>query len=425
MIAAVTLSSYALIKGHLLPSVAFTALTIFQGLEVTLSIVPHAIIDWTQARISLGRIEAFLNSPERVDLTVDADLIAIKSASIAWPRDEHVPERFVLQIDQIVIPRNELCVIAGPTGAGKSLLLAAIIGEADILSGTIQRPKRHLDGANVSMTEVATVDWIIPKTMAFVAQDPWIENTSLRENVLFGLPFSADRYDKVLQACALRHDIALMQDGDRTEVGAHGVTLSGGQCSRLSLARALYSRAEILVLDDVFSDVDTRVGRQILEQALIGELAENRTRIIATHQVRLCLPKAEFVILLGNAGVEYAGPPSGHQHNSVLTNAGDTEPNIDPGLDTQNIPQKKNFIDDFGNRQFVNTTVDDTLQQDPNAEGETIAKRADPGKLREILVPEERRERGAGTWLIYRRYLEAVSSWPWAYWLSVLGVLAA
>lgn len=409
MIAAITISSYALFKGHLLPSVAFTALTIFQGLEVTLSIVPQAIIDWTQARISYDRIEAFLNSPERVDLTVDADLIAFNGASIAWPRNEDAPDHFVLQVDQIVIPRNELSVIVGPTGAGKSLLLAAIIGEADILSGIIHRPKRDLDGANLPITEVATVEWIIPKTMAFVAQDPWIENASLRENVLFGLPFFADRYRKVLQASALTQDIGLMQDGDRTEVGAHGVTLSGGQCSRLSLARALYSRAEILVLDDVFSDVDTRVGRQILEQALVGELAENRTRIIATHQVRLCLPKAEFVILLGNAGVEYAGPPRGLQHNPVLTDAGDIEPDIGLGLDIQN----------------VSTAVDGTFQQDANPEVETVAERADPGRLRGILVSEERRERGAGTWLIYKKYLKAVSSWPWAYWVFVLVVLIA
>lgn len=288
MFAAVTLSTISALEGSLSPSTAFTALAIFQRLESTLSLVPDLITDLSDSWISFNRIENFLTSPERLDTTIDAKIVALEGASIAWPSNELGDRQPTLQDLNISFPRDELSVIVGPTGAGKSLLLEAILGEADILHGAIRRPRPDR-AFQFPDLEPPRGDWILPKTIAFVAQTPWIENATLRDNILFGLPFVESRYTQVLHACALLQDIRTMEDGDMIEVGTHGVSLSGGQRSRLSLARALYSRAELLVIDDIFSAVDTHVGRHLLDHALAGDLAKGRTRIIATHNVQLCV----------------------------------------------------------------------------------------------------------------------------------------
>jgi ABC-type Mn2+/Zn2+ transport system ATPase subunit len=150
-------------------------------------------------------------------------------------------------------------------------------------------------------------NWIIPSVLAFVSQQPWIENCTFRDNVLFGLPYHEERYGKVLSACALDQDLHLLTDGDMTEIGANGINLSGGQRWRITLARALYSRAGILVMDDIFSAVDAHVGRHLLENAIAGELGQNRTRIVVTHHVSLCLPKTKYAIHLGDGTVDHAG----------------------------------------------------------------------------------------------------------------------
>ena len=288
MFAAITLSTISAFEGILMPSTAFTALAIFQRLEGTLSLIPDMITDFSNAWISFNRVESFLASSERLDTTVDAETVIFEGASIAWPRNEPTHRQPTLRNLDFSFPRNELSIIAGPTGSGKSLLLAAILGEADILLGTIRRPRLDL-AFQFQDFERPRGNWIVPKTVAFVAQTPWIENATLRDNIVFGLPFVESRYMHVLQACALVQDIGTMENGDMTEVGAHGVSLSGGQRSRLSLARALYSRAELLIIDDVFSAVDTHVGRHLLDHALAGDLAMDRTRILATHNVQLCV----------------------------------------------------------------------------------------------------------------------------------------
>lgn len=179
----------------------------------------------------------------------------------------------------VSFPPGELSVVSGKTGTGKSLLLAGILGEVDVLQGKINvpRPPEPKDRHD----ELATRDnWIIPSSIAFVAQIPWIENASIKDNILFGLPFDEYRYKKVLEVCALKKDLDILTDGEKTEIGANGINLSGGQRWRVTFARALYSRAGILVLDDIFSAVDAHVGRFIFEKGLTGRLNTAR-RILA------------------------------------------------------------------------------------------------------------------------------------------------
>lgn len=320
------LATYSWIHGDLMPSVAFTALGLFMSLEGILSMVPFLFMMGINAKVSCDRIDNFLKSAEKPENTYPGEAIAFDNASVTFPskaidakeseeggeEDEEDREarlnRFMMRDLTFQLPNNALTIITGPTGSGKSLLLAAILGEVDVLSGSITVPRPPCASERFD-SQANAGNWILPNSMAFVSQIPWIENATIKDNILFGLPLDETRYNKVLKACALTQDLAIFTDGDLTEVGAQGISLSGGQKWRLTMARALYSRAGILVLDDVFSALDAHVGREIYENALVGELAQGRTRVLVTHHVALCLPRAEYIVRLSARGVlEHAGP---------------------------------------------------------------------------------------------------------------------
>ncbi|KAL7564370.1 hypothetical protein ACA910_001519 [Epithemia clementina (nom. ined.)] len=156
------------------------------------------------------------------------------------------------------------CVI-GPVGSGKSALLLALVDELAVTSGSIYR-RPH-------------------QTLAYVAQDPWIMDGSIRENILMGHPFNAEWYADVIQSCSLGMDFGQLRDGDHSLVGDRGVQLSGGQRARISLARALYKNADILIADDPLSAVDARVGRHIFQEAIMRlSVHKGKCVVVATHQ---------------------------------------------------------------------------------------------------------------------------------------------
>ncbi|KAL1645245.1 hypothetical protein SLS58_003952 [Diplodia intermedia] len=307
MLSAVTLAVHALVNDHLYPSIAFTTIGILTQIEGTLAFIPELMAAGIDAWVSIKRIDEYLNAPEKPQNTWPGDHISFKKANVAWPSDsEKNEESFVLRDLNFTFPNRQLSVVSGHTGSGKTLLLKAILGEVDVISGTIEVPRAP--PAHERFDHKANKkNWIIDSAIAFVSQQPWIENCSFRDNVLFGLPFDAARYRKVLSACALDKDLEMLTDGDSTEIGAQGINLSGGQRWRITLARALYSRAGIMVLDDIFSAVDAHVGRHIFENALTGELSAGRTRIIVTHHVSLCLPKTKFEVFLSEGRVDRAG----------------------------------------------------------------------------------------------------------------------
>ena len=428
LFAAITLSTISIYEGGISPSTAFTALAIFQRLEGTLSIVPGLVTDFFNAWVSFNRIEQFLRSPERTDTTVDAELIAFEGACIAWPSDVTTPRQPTLRSLDLRFPRNQLSIVAGPTGVGKSLLLAAMIGEADILSGTIRRPRNDLSSQGPGI-QLLVKQWIVPKAIAFVAQTPWIESASLRDNILFGLPFSESRYTLVLQACALMQDIATMKDQDMTELGAHGISLSGGQRSRLALARALYSRAEVLVIDDIFSSVDTHVGRHLLDHALAGDLAKDRTLIVATHHIQMCLSRASFVVMLNNGTVDYAGEaePLLRETDILVDDRG-----IQDGLD---LPEYKAPLHSDAIKSSASLQSDSSISLNDGlsfASSSQIENRLDVHTCVDSLntntkaksfIQEERHESGRTKFHVYTGYMRAASAWPWVYWVIVIILL--
>ena len=178
--------------------------------------------------------------------------------------EERERHPFVLRDLNIVILPGMCVGVSGPVGSGKSLFLNSILGESGFISGDIN----------------------ISGSVSYVGQRSWTENTSLRENILFGSPFNEEKYKATLFACALVDDLKQFPGGDLTEIGERGVNLSGGQNARLSLARAVYQDCDIILLDDPFSSVDGPVARHIMKYCVFG-LLRHKTRIVVTHHTYL------------------------------------------------------------------------------------------------------------------------------------------
>ena len=280
---------------------------------------------------------------------------------------------------------DEISVIHGASGSGKSLLLSAIVGEADIDRGEIIMPRSKLPSATT---------WLIAGAIAFVAQTPWLENATIKSNILFGLPYRAKRYHESIEASALTADLAILPDGDMTEIGARGVNLSGGQRMRVSLARALYSRATILVLDDIFSSVDSHIALHIHERGLTGPICRGRTTILATHHINLCQHSAASVIYLedGVATSEEKSPLEADKLSLPRQNFEGEDAASLVGLQGQ-MQQNEERIND-------------------------VMKNGDPPAQK--FVADETRELGHVRWAIYRTYLRASGG----FWLWIPAVVA-
>ncbi|GME61850.1 ATP-dependent bile acid permease [Neofusicoccum parvum] len=433
MLSAVTLAVHAIINDRLTPSVAFTTIGILTQIEGTMAFIPELLAAGFDAWVSVKRIEEYLNTPEKPQNTKPGDHISFKDASIAWPSDsEKNEESFVLRDLNFTFPARQLSVISGRTGSGKTLLLKAILGEVDVISGTIEVPQAPAPEQRYDH-KANRKNWIIDSAIAFVGQQPWIENCSFRDNVLFGLPFDANRYRKVISACSLDKDLTMLTDGDSTEIGAQGINLSGGQRWRITLARALYSRAGILVMDDIFSAVDAHVGRHIFENALTGELAIGRTRIIVTHHVSLCLPKTKFEVFLSEGRIERAGTVESLRRTGELQDILEEERNEeaiadgDAHLDVPNgnghVPRRRSSA--FRRRSSVASVGEgggDALARYLSRTSERSdfiddGGHADIGDKEPVkkFVEEETKMKGKVLWSVYLQYVRAGGGyWFWA-----------
>lgn len=407
VLTALSLATYSYIHGNLLPSVAFTAISLFLQLEGLVSHIPFLMVAAINAKVSSDRIEKFLRSPEKAENTHPGESVSFYNVSVTFPHDsEDVSEdRFTLRDLNLAFPNNALSVISGPTGSGKSLLLAAMLGEVEVLSGYIQVPRAPPADQRFD-SKATAADWIIPTAISFLSQTPWIENATIKDNILFGLPFDPVRYEKVIQACALWQDLDIFEDGDQTEVGAQGISLSGGQKWRLTLARAFYSRAGIIIMDDVFSALDAHVGRQIYDNAVMGELAEGRTRILVTHHVSLCLPRAKYAVRLSARGtLEHAGLIE------ELQKSGSLEDILEADKTTET-----NKVEEDEVLKRVTTNGSAAIPSEDVA----VATKAPPKKL----IQEEKREAGRVKTSVYADYLNASGGWPFWLFLIILYAVA-
>eukprot|EP00058_Branchiostoma_floridae_P021695 XP_002607185.1 hypothetical protein BRAFLDRAFT_118636 [Branchiostoma floridae] len=226
---------------------AFVALSLFNILRFPLNMLPNLITSMVQARVSLQRLENFLGHDELDPNNVDRHVargppIAIEDGTFSWGKTEDP----ILKDISFAVPDGSLVAVVGQVGAGKSSLLSALLGEMEKQHGYVA----------------------VRGSTAFVPQQAWIQNATLRDNILFGKRLNNCQYKEVLEACALGPDLEMLPGGDMTEIGEKGINLSGGQKQRVSLARAVYSDSNIYYLDDPLSAVDAHVGKHIFDNVI-------------------------------------------------------------------------------------------------------------------------------------------------------------
>jgi ABC-type multidrug transport system fused ATPase/permease subunit len=401
-LSAACIGTYAAIHGRLEPSAAFTTISILGQIEVTLSFLPELSTMAMDAWVSIKRIAEYLDTSEKVVFTVPGKEVSFDQATVSWPSESPDPDGFKLHDVTVTFPTGELSVISGRTGSGKSLMLSAILGEAELISGMVTVPQapdvleRNDEAANKG-------NWILANAVAYVPQIPWIENRTFRDNICSGLPYDEERYNSVIEACALKKDLEILIDGDATEIGPKGINLSGGQCWRLTLARALYSRAGILIMDDIFSAVDAHVGRHIFENALIGDICKGRTRILVTHHVGLCRHAAKYEVQLGDGGVVYAGNIEDLDKIGALKT-----PEDDRTIATEDVAE--DTLDKIerqisrASRKLSRSSTRPTLGTD-SPEPEPVKQDA------KVFVGEEERETGRVNLAMYKEYMAACGGW--------------
>jgi ABC-type multidrug transport system fused ATPase/permease subunit len=196
----------------------------------------------------------------------------------------------VLKNLNFVIPSKALVAVTGLTGSGKSTLILGMLGECRRISGVVSVNDDFLGTSG---------EGCALRGVSYVSQNAWIQNATIRDNILMGSEYDESRYNAVLKACALELDLQSMTNGDATEIGERGVNLSGGQQQRVNLARAAYSYSKIILMDDPLSAVDAHVGDYIFKH-LICEFLQDRTRVLVTHAISLVVPAADLVIMLNN-----------------------------------------------------------------------------------------------------------------------------
>ncbi|XP_060065900.1 ATP-binding cassette sub-family C member 5-like [Ylistrum balloti] len=229
-----------------------------------LSYIANAIIPLTPSLATVTTITAYVYAGNELDVSTGFSVVAtltyLKVIVAFVPYAAEIFGQTLISFERI---KGKHIGICGALGCGKSSLLQALIGRMPLITG-------HL---------------AINGSVAYAAQQAWIFNGSVRENVLFGSPYEEDWYTEVVNACSLKPDLNILANGDMTEIGDRGMNLSGGQKQRVSLARAVYSKRDIYLLDDPLSAVDVQVGQHLFKRCIDGVL-KNKTVLLVTHQLQ-------------------------------------------------------------------------------------------------------------------------------------------
>ena len=297
-------------KKDLVPSIAFTALSLFSLLRVPLDQLADMVAHVQESKVSVDRVEEYLNEAETDKYNqletdeIDENgnpVLGFDEATFSWG-DDFADDSFKMIDLDLRFDVGQLNVIVGPTGSGKTSLLMALLGEMTKIDGEV-----YLPGGRSREDMKNDLETGLTESVAYCAQQAWLVNGTIKDNILFASPYNARRYKDVIVACSLQRDLEILDAGDQTLVGEKGVTLSGGQKQRISLARALYCNARHVLLDDVLSAVDSHTSKWIFDKALMGPLMYNRTCILVTHNTSLCLPHAQFAVVLENGRVVAQG----------------------------------------------------------------------------------------------------------------------
>ncbi|KAF8515057.1 hypothetical protein BU17DRAFT_76921 [Hysterangium stoloniferum] len=301
---------YTMIQNQALTAATvFTSIAVFDQLRDSMFNIFFWLPIMITAKVSLTRINDFLQKTPLLDRYTQktasdegsinpqpfnpSDAIGFRNATFTWDSDRSdegwntSQRRYSLKIDgELFFKHGQFNLIIGPTGSGKTSMLMGLLGEMHF------KPCGQDGGFNLPRD----------RGVAYAAQEAWVQNETIKDNILFGKTLDEERYKKVLHQCGLERDLNLFEAGDETEVGERGITLSGGQKARITLARAVYSDAQILLLDDILAALDVHTSRFIVDECLQGDLLRGRTILLVTHNVAMVTPIADFVVSLGNNG---------------------------------------------------------------------------------------------------------------------------
>ncbi|XP_062563883.1 ATP-binding cassette sub-family C member 4-like [Armigeres subalbatus] len=327
----------------------------------------------SKGRVSNGavneeEVETLLPSKRVVNLDSDKKSIVIEDVTARWVVSEDESNVGVTSFSTTV-ESGRLCVVIGPVGSGKSTLLQVILGELEVDQGTVQ----------------------INGSISYASQEPWLFESSVRNNILFVEEYDEQRYLQVVRICALERDFQLFPHGDQTIVGERGISLSGGQKARVNLARAIYKKSDIYILDDPLSAVDSHVGKHIYEMC-IREFLADKVCILVTHQLQY-LNDVQHIILMDGGQMEAEGP-----YREIKKTMMDSILALTP----EESPDENVF--DF--QKFTAHTEPTNLDQEKQI--------------------EEKESQGEGSvdFSVYKTYISAINSWVWIFFISVLILLA-
>ncbi|KAI1398523.1 canalicular multispecific organic anion transporter 1 [Hypoxylon fuscum] len=347
------------IAGRPLPvDVAFPALQLFALLESSLKELPNLITVLLNASIAMGRLETFMREPDKEESAYNdtPSEIEFRGASFAWPTNG----KLVLE-DLHLRFTPGLTVICGKVGSGKTALLEAVLGELNQMKG----------------------DCTLPNEMVgYCAQSPWLQNMSIQDNILFNFPLDKSRYNEVLDACELMPDLANFAHGDKSNIGENGIGLSGGQKARVALARAVYCQSRILLLDDPLAALDHMTAQSIVRKLFRGPLLKNRTIVLVTHRVDLCLALADQVIEINDGKARIVNSDEYPREIEMLSHAHDA-----------------------------------TVEDDVQVVSEELANAAVPDKF----IEEENRASGGVVARVYWTYIKAGRL---SHWAAVIAIFA-
>ncbi|CAD6234353.1 GSCOCT00001844001.2-RA-CDS [Cotesia congregata] len=322
LISILTFSTYVLVGNSLDAKTVFTSMALLNMLIGPLNAFPWVLNGLTEAWVSVKRIQRLLDltdletstyysdPPSGIDVLLKNVTFSVngspeKNFSDEENLDEILPypstsqetktvtfatdRAFTLKNLNVEIKRGQLIGVMGKIGGGKSLLLDGILAEITKLNGI------------VAISE-------LDKGFGYVKQNPWLQRGTIRDNILFGKNYEYNKYKKVLKACALTEELMSLPKKDMTGIGEAGSTLSGGQKTRISLARAVYADKNIYLLDDILATLDTKVAKYIFQNVILG-LLKNKTRILCAHQTQYLI-HADLVIEMAKGKIIKQGPPN-------------------------------------------------------------------------------------------------------------------
>lgn len=397
----------------LYPSIAFTAISLFMLLRVPLDQIGDMFAHVQESKVSIDRVEEFLVEdetekyeqlgPDNVDEHGNKR-IGFQATTLIWGGKHTVAEdgsmAFRLLDLNVDFKIGKLNIIAGPTGSGKTSMLMGLLGEMTLMEGKVYCPGGRSREDVRPDPETGLAD-----TIAYVAQSAWLINDDIKGNILFAAPYDERRYRDVIVACALERDLEILDHGDETLVGEKGITLSGGQKQRISLARALYSNSAHILMDDCLSAVDSHTAQWIFSNCIRGPLMKGRTCILVTHNVALCVPSSDYVVLLDNGRVSEQGSPESVIASGKL--GSDIQKSRPPSVSGSRIPSR--VPSSVGEAEINGDALDgiDTSKTKNKKGGNPKMEAMDEGKAT-----------GAVKWPVMKLYLSSMG--PWWFWAVAL-----